>query len=227
MSRADDEPRSFIDSIPSLAWSASPDGSALSFNRRWLDYTGLAAKEAMGGGWKVAVHPDDLPKTLEVFRNALDTGRPFDVEGRLRRVDGEYRRFVFRGDPVLDESGKVVKWYGTNIDLEDRARADDARQSEQIFRTAVDSIPGLVAIMTAESGVEWVNRRVLEYFGKTLDELRDWGTGSLVDPNDLPNMVAAWTHSVESGTPLRSRTPPASRGRRVPVVCIAWSPASG
>ena len=75
MSRADDEPRAFIDSIPSLAWCASPDGSAQSFNRRWLDYTGLTAEVAVGWGWKVAVHPDDLPKMLEVFRNALDTGR--------------------------------------------------------------------------------------------------------------------------------------------------------
>ena len=205
MNRSDDELRALIDSIPSLAWSASPDGSALSFNRRWLDYTGLTAEVAMGWGWNAAVHTDDLPKMLEVFRNALDSGWPFDVEGRLRRADGEYRRFLFRGDPVLDESGKVVKWYGTNIDLEDRARADDAlRQSEQILRTTVDSIPGLLAIMSAEGAVEWVNRRVLEYFGKTLDELRDWGTGSLVHPNDLPRVVAAWMHSIESGTPYEA-----------------------
>lgn len=205
MNRADNELGALIDSIPSLAWSASPDGSALSFNRRWLDYTGLTAEVAMGWGWNVAVHPDDLPKMLEVFRNALDSGWPFDVEGRLRRADGEYHRFLLRGDPVLDESGKVVKWYATNIDLEDRARADDAlRQSEQILRTTVDSIPGLFAIMSAEGAVEWVNRRVLEYFGKTLDELRDWGTGSLVHPNDLPRVVAAWMHSIESGTPYEA-----------------------
>ena len=155
MNSADDGLRVFIDSIPSLAWSASPDGSAQSFNRRWLDYTGLTANEAMGWGWKVAVHPDDLAKMLEVFRNALDSGRPFDVEGRLRRVDGEYRRFLFRGDPVLDESGKVVKWYGTNIDLEDRTRAEDALQaSEESFRLIVDTIPGLVAVMNSGGGVE-------------------------------------------------------------------------
>ena len=75
------------------------------------------------------------------------------------------------------------------------------RQSEQILRIAIDSIPGLVAIMTAEGAVEWVNQKVLEYFGKTLDELRHWGTSSFVHPNDLPNVVAAWVHSVESGTP--------------------------
>src|SRR5258706_8062874 len=199
------ELRAFIDSIPGLAWSASPDGSALSFNGRWLDYTGLTAETATGWGWKVVIHPDDLPKMLEAYRNALATGQPFDVEGRLRRPDGEYRRFLFRGNPVLDESGNVVSWYGINIDLEDQTRADDAlRQTDQILRTAVDNIPGLVAIMTAEGGVEWVNRKVLEYFGKTMDELRDWGTGSLVHPNDLPRVVAAWMHSIESGTPYEA-----------------------
>ena len=202
MSRPDDEPRAFVDSIPSLAWSASPDGSAQSFNRRWLDYTGLTAEEAMGGGWKVAVHPDDLPKMLEVFRNALDTGRPFDVEGRLRRVDGEYRRFLFRGEPVLDESGKVVKWYGTNIDLEDRTRAEDAlRASEETFRRIVDAIPGLVAIMSAEGEVEFVNRQLLEYFGRTRDELKYWETTNAVHPDDLPRVIAAWRNSVENGSP--------------------------
>src|SRR5216684_8541206 len=202
MSRADDEPRAFIDSIPSLAWSASPDGSAQSFNRRWLDYTGLTAEVAVGWGWMVAVHAGDLPKLLEVFRNALDTGRPFDVVGRLRRVDGEYRRFLFRGDPVLDESGKVVKWYGTNIDLEDRTRAEDAlRASEETYCLIVDSIPGLVAVMNAEGGVELVNRRVLEYFGRAHDELKHWETTDAVHPDDLPGVIAAWRKSVENGTP--------------------------
>jgi PAS domain S-box-containing protein len=80
-------------------------------------------------------------------------------------------------------------------------RTDNGPQSEQILRTAIDSIPGLVAIMNAEGGVEWVNRRVLDYFGRTLDELRHWGTSGLVHPNDLPDVVAAWMRSVESGAP--------------------------
>jgi formate hydrogenlyase transcriptional activator len=87
----------------------------------------------------------------------------------------------------------------TNSELDDRMR-DALPQSEEILRTAVDSIPGLLAIMTAEGEVEWVNRRVLEYFGKTLDELRDWGKGGLVHPHDLPQVVAAWVRSVKSGT---------------------------
>ena len=122
MNRADDESQAFIDSIPGLAWSGSPDGSAQSVNRRWLEYTGLTAEAAMGWGWQGTIHPDDLSRMLKAYRKALATGQPFDAEGRLRRTDGEYRRFLFRGTPVLDESGKVVKWYGINVDLEDRTR---------------------------------------------------------------------------------------------------------
>ncbi len=146
--------------------------------------------------------PERSTSMLEVFREALDSGLSFEVEGRFRRADGEYRRFLFRGDPVLDESGKVVKWYGTNIDLEDRTRAEDAlRASEETYCLIVDSIPGLVAVMNAEGGVELVNRRVLEYFGKTYDELKHWETTDAIHPDDLPRVIAAWKYSVENGTP--------------------------
>jgi PAS domain S-box-containing protein len=115
-----------VDTIPTLAWSAGPDGSADFFNQRWLDYTGLSAKQALGSGWQVAIHPDDLPRILETFREALNSVKPFEVEGRFRRFDGEFRWFLFRGSPLRDRLGKVAKWYGTNTDLEERKRAEDA-----------------------------------------------------------------------------------------------------
>ena len=197
-----DQLRGFIDSIPTLAWSAASDGAAESFNQRWLDYTGLSASEGLGWGWKAAIHPDDLPRLLDAFQRARESGQPFEFEGRLRRFDGEFRRFLMRGDPVRDERGSVVTWYGTNTDLEDRARAEDAlRLSAEGLRLIVDTIPGLVAIMTAGGEVELVNNRVLEYFGRTLDELKHWGTSDAVQPDDLPGVVAAWKRSVETGTP--------------------------
>jgi len=108
-----------------LAWSAGPDGSAEFFNQRWLDYTGLSAQQAVGSGWQVAIHPDDLPRILETFREALNSVKPYEVEGRFRRFDGEFRWFL------RDRSGKVASWYGTNTDLEERKRAEDAlRKSE-------------------------------------------------------------------------------------------------
>jgi len=200
MNRTDDETRAFIDSIPALAWSASSDGFALSVNRRWLDYTGLTEEAAMGWGWTVAFHPDDLPKVLDIYGNARDIGRPFDVEARLRRADGEHRLFLIRGYPVLDESGKVT-WYGTNVDLEDRTRADAQQASEETFRLIVDTTPGLLSVMNAEGGIEFVSRQVLEYFGKTLEELQHWETTDAIHPDDLPHVIAAFRKSMENGTP--------------------------
>jgi PAS domain S-box-containing protein len=123
--------RIVVDTIPTLAWSAGPDGSADFFNQRWLDYTGLSAEQALGSGWQVAIHPDDLPRILETYREALNSVRPYEVEGRFRRSDGEYRWFLFRGSPLRDRSGKVAKWYGTNTDLEERKRAEDALRASE------------------------------------------------------------------------------------------------
>ena len=97
--------RLVVDTIPTLAWSARPDGSADFFNQRWLDYTGLSAGPALDRGWKVAIHPDDLPGILETFREVLNSVKPYEVEDRFRRCDGEFRWFLFRGSPLRDRSG--------------------------------------------------------------------------------------------------------------------------
>jgi PAS domain S-box-containing protein len=123
--------RLVVDAIPTLAWAADPDGSAEFHNQRWLDYTGLSAKQASGSGWEVAIHPDDLPRILDTYREALNSGKPFEVEGRFRRFDGEFRWFLFRGSPLRDRSGNVAKWYGTNADLEERKRAEDALRASE------------------------------------------------------------------------------------------------
>lgn len=199
-----------INAIPTLAWSARPDGSADFFNLRWLEYTGLSAEQALGWGWKVAIHPDDLAHMLECFQNALEFGRPFEAESRFRRSNGEFRWFLFCGSPLCDDAGRVVRWYGTNIDLEDRKRTDDElRSNEQSFRLLVDTIPGLVCTMSAGGEVELVNRRILDYFGKTLEELKKWGTNDAVHPDDRPRALASWIQSFETGEPydveLRNR----------------------
>src|SRR6202022_3875888 len=116
--------RLVVDAIPTLAWSAGPDGSADFFNQRWLDYTGLSAEQALGSGWEVAIHPDDLNDLVDYWRRVVASGQPGEIEGRLRRSDGVYGWFLFRATPSLDENGRVVKWYGTNTDIDDRKRAE-------------------------------------------------------------------------------------------------------
>src|SRR5258706_14007235 len=123
--------RMMIDTIPTLAWSCQPDGTTKFLNQRWLDYTGLSFQEALGWGWKVPVHPEDLGRLMDTWRNLLARGEPGEEEGRLRRFDGEYRWFLFRAAPVRDEQGTVVRWYGTNTDIEDLKRAESLLAAEK------------------------------------------------------------------------------------------------
>src|ERR1700723_2637413 len=161
------------DTIPTLAWSAGPDGSADFFNQRWLDYTGLSATQALGSGWHVAIHPDDLPRILEIFREALHSVKPFEVEGRFRRFDGEFRWFLFRGSPLRDRSGKVAKWYGTNTDLEERKRAEQAvRKSEERWRSVFENSAIGVALTDLNGRFLATNHVYQTIVGYTEEELR-------------------------------------------------------
>jgi len=367
---SDDQLRTIVETIPTQAWSARSDGSADFFNKRWLEYTGFSADQAVDWGWKAAINPDDLPRMLEVFQAAVDSGKSFEMEGRFRRYDGEYRWFLFRGSPLLNASGQVVKWYGTNTDLEDRKRAEfllgrenlvlettarggslesilesvcrvveqtiigshcsvmlidpsgskiqnivapslpssfndrfsgaplereggpctkaarlkaqvivsdvasdtqwdthgwrtaalthtlkacwstailssnglalgtfaiywreprrptehdqklieqmthlaavaierkrneaQLRESEERLRLIVDTIPGFVCTLNAMGELELLNRQVMEYFGKTVEELKNWAFSDAVHPDDLQRVVDAWKHSVETGQP--------------------------
>ncbi|MGO8795340.1 MAG: PAS domain-containing protein, partial [Candidatus Sulfotelmatobacter sp.] len=126
LQRSERDLREVIESIPSMAWSAAANGGAEFFNRRWLDYTGLAAHQAQGWGWTVAVHPDDLNALVEYWRSVITSGQSAEIEARLRCFDGVYRWFLFRATPSFDDNGKLAKWYGTNTDIEDRKRAEQA-----------------------------------------------------------------------------------------------------
>jgi formate hydrogenlyase transcriptional activator len=362
--------RLVVDAIPALAWSARSDGSADFFNQRWLDYTGLSVEQARDWGWTVSLHPDDLNGLVDYWRSVLASGQPGEIEGRLRRFDGVYRWFLFRATPSLDNEGKIVKWFGTNTDIEDRKRSElllagenlvlemtakgdslesvlealcrvveqtagaclcsvilidpggstirqviapslppgyndrfpgvpvdreggpcteaarrktqviasdlasdtrwdtcgwrtaalthglkacwstpimasnglvlgtfaiywreprspseqdrkiieqvtqlaaiaierkrdetALRESEERFRRIVDTVPGFVCTLSASGEVELLNRQVLEYFGKTAEELKSWVTSDAVHPDDLPRVVDAWRCSVETGQP--------------------------
>lgn len=192
--------RLIIDSIPVPAWSSRPDGSTDFVNRRWLDYTGIPVEEALGWGWKVAYHPDDLERNAEYWRSVLASPGEREVEGRLRRFDGVYRWFLFRVCPLRDESGKVIQWYGTCVDIEDRKRAADAMQASELrFRLIVHSIPGMVVTMTPKGDLELVNQPVLDYTGLAFDALKDWAAIGLVPEGELPRVAARWKQSVDTG----------------------------
>jgi len=122
--------RQIIHKIPTIAWCNLPDGSMEFLNQRWHDYTGLSAQEAHGAGWKVAIHPEDLPR-LTAKWGILSDLDPGEYEVRLRRSDGVFRWFLFRIEPLRDEVREAVRWYGTATDIEDRKRIEALRAAEK------------------------------------------------------------------------------------------------
>jgi PAS domain S-box-containing protein len=121
--------RDVIETMPTFAWTSLPDGSVDFVNRHWQEYTGLSTERTAGSGWQEAAHPEDLERNVEKWRASLATGQPFEDEVRYRRAaDGQYRWFLSRAVPLRDHRGKILKWYGTSTDIEDRKRAEHERE---------------------------------------------------------------------------------------------------
>ena len=133
------ELRLAIDTLPALAWSALPDGSVDFINRRWKEI-GLSLADLRGSEWIKVLHPDERLRVADRWRTAVESVTPYENVEHIRTVDGEYRRFLSRAQPLRDEFGKIIKWYGADIDIEDQKRAEDAlRESEQRFRDYTES----------------------------------------------------------------------------------------
>ncbi|WGD50205.1 PAS domain-containing protein [Bradyrhizobium sp. CB1650] len=128
--KSEDRLRLVVDTIPALVWRATPDGIPDFLNQQALDYTGLSLDQAETG-WPRAFHPEDKKGMLQKWSAIRASGTPGELEARLRRFDGEYRWFLFRAVPLRDETGNIVKWYGSSTDIEDRKRAEEElRRSE-------------------------------------------------------------------------------------------------
>jgi PAS domain S-box-containing protein len=141
-----------IDTIPGLAWFGSAEGPVEFLNKQWCDYTGISMHDAVGWGWTATIHPDDMSGLEAQWRNALEHGAPGELEARVRRSDGEYRWFLFRYAPLLDETGRVLKWYGCNTDIEARKRAESALlASEQLIRGQVNALKSSLDALAMET----------------------------------------------------------------------------
>lgn len=128
--KSEDRLRLVINTIPTLVWRAGPDGVPDFLNQTALDYTGLSPDQAETG-WPRAFHPEDKKGMLVKWSAIRASGTPGELIARLRRFDGEYRWFLFRGVPLRDEHDNIVKWYGSSTDIEDRKRAEEElRRSE-------------------------------------------------------------------------------------------------
>jgi len=190
--------RLILDTIPGFVWTMTATGEVELVNRQMLDYFGARSEELKN--WSSFLHEDDRARVIAEWTRTIETTEPYETVHRLRRADGVYRWFQARGLALRDGEGRVTRWYNLLTDIDDRKRAEDAlRTSEQNLRLIVDSIPGFVITATPSGELELANLRMLTYFGKTLEELREWSL--VIHPDDRPLVVAAWAHSVQTGDP--------------------------
>lgn len=193
--------RPILDALPAMVWTALPGGSVDFVNRRWFDYTGLCLEETGGWEWQAAIKADDLPAFLERWQSILMSGQPGEMEARVRRFDGQYRSVLFQCSPVCDDLKRVTKWCGVGTDVEDFRRAEETlRRRELDFQLIVDSMPIPVAVTTPRGEVEGLNQLTIDYFGKTVEELKEWKASEVVHPDDLDQTIAAQREAHERGS---------------------------
>lgn len=163
--RSERELRVVIDTIPTVAWSALPDGSNSYVNKRFVEYSGLSAEQAAGSGWQAATHPDDLQQHVSKWIASLATGEPFENEVRFRRADGQYRWHLCRGVPLRDEAGNIVKWYGVLTDVEERKQAEFYLSKASRLTTVAElsasiahelNQPLMSVLANAQAGKRWM-----------------------------------------------------------------------
>jgi PAS domain-containing protein len=176
--------------IPPYTWYAAPSGGLTFVNKRTADYLGLPKDHPLrfgidiGAQWDAHIpllHLDDQDQeeSRKAWSTCLRTGEAAEFSQRVRNALGEYRWFLSRAEPLREDDGTLLHWVGVNLDIEELKCAEQALgESERSARSTIDGIAGLVSIHFLSGEVETVNRQCLEYFGRSLEELRNWGTNS-------------------------------------------------
>jgi PAS domain S-box-containing protein len=218
--RTERELRLVIDTIPAMSWSTLPDGSNDYCSKGWMEYTGTKPGTELDYGWAEAFHPADRAAHLAKWRAATETGGQFESEARIRGVDGQYRWFLTKGVPLRDDSGRIVRWYGTNVDIDERKRAESLLGGEKRLLEMIAKGESLPAIL--DSLCQLVEEQLPDVISSVLlldgDRLRHGGAPSL--PNSYNDAIDGLTIGPSEG----SCGTAAYRGKSVIVSDIATDP---
>ncbi len=201
LNAAESSLRRVIDTIPALAWCARPDGSMEFLNKQWHDYTGLSPAETMGWGYQAAFHPEDRKNGMERCRKLFSQNGPAESEIRLRRHDGVYRWFLIRVEPLRDETGQIIRWYGTSTDIEALKQTEERlREDEREVRRITDAIPQTIVVLDPSGAPLYANRATLDYAGLTVEDVAaPRFRERIFHPDDLQRLRAERKAALERG----------------------------
>ena len=199
--RSEERFRAFVTASSDVVYRMSPDWSEMR-ELRGRDF--IADTEAPNRTWlRMYIDPEDQPHVLAVIEDAIRAKSTFELEHRVRRVDGSLGWTFSRAIPLRDAKGEIVEWFGAASDVTKRKEAEQAlRDSEERFRTMADAIPQLAWVARADGYVFWYNRRWYEYTGSTPGEMEGWGWQSVHDPQVLPEVLQHWRRSIATGQPV-------------------------
>jgi formate hydrogenlyase transcriptional activator len=199
-----------IDSVPALISTSRPDGHLDFFNQTWLNFVGHSLDDLMGWKWTAAIHPTDVEKMVESLRKAHATGEKFEYEARVRRADGVYRWMLHRSIPRRDDSGNIVRWFASSIDIEDRKRAEEMlRQSEADLRQILDDAPQHMAVLGTDRSRLYLNQSALDYYGWSLERSLACPASDFYHPEEWEQVNREIQNAYSTGSQIEfeARTP--------------------
>lgn len=207
-----------VDMVPSHVWRLTPEGEPTFFNRRMVDFLGFDVADSDRPGMSLleaVIHPDDAAGFTNALTHCLATGENFAMRYRLRRADGVYHWMSSRAEPMRDQAGSIVQWYGLCHDIDDQVRAEEAvRQSERTLRQMIDAVPVRVWSVEPESGSVYFNKRYQDHFRAVIADFDALGEPridellqQLIHPEDAPDVQRTLQNCFESGggTAMRFR----------------------
>lgn len=183
--------RLLVESLPQLVWTCEADGPCDYLSPQWLEYTGLPEAEQLGDGWTRQLHPDDRKPTQVEWQRAVERGSPLECEFRIRRHDGIYRWFHTQALPLRNSEGRIIKWFGTNTDIDDLKSAEaEYRRELEFTRVLVSKTSALIVLFDEEARFLHTNRAAAAISGYSEEELAGralWEVG-MTRPEDEPRL---------------------------------------
>jgi formate hydrogenlyase transcriptional activator len=196
--------RSFLDRIPTMAWSALPDGSLDFFNQAVRDYTGESDDRLRGSGWKAAVHAEDIPQFNIWWQDRMESREPGTIEARLHRFDGEYRWFRIAAVSTRDEHENFVRWYGINTEIFDPETFRQRVGPDGAGLAITDAIANPIIVVAPDGKLIYANRVALDESGLILDEVKKDGfIPRVCHPDDIDRESSERLAGLQAGVPFR------------------------
>jgi PAS domain S-box-containing protein len=195
--------RLLADNIPTLCWIADAEGYIVWYNPRWYEYTGTTPAQMENWGWQSVHDPATLPDILERWSAAIVAGKPFEMVFPLRGADGRFRPFLTRINPAFDDQGRVLRWFGVNMDISRQVEAESAAMaSQRRFRDIADSMPQMVWSSGPDGRGDYFNARWYEYTGLPAGATDADGWIARVHPDDRGCAAIGWHRCLDTGDAL-------------------------